>query len=585
LVATVTPISDNAGAFSVPEIGVPNPTPLCLDYDGVGRLVAQHSKCLRPRTPVGNGFCLYIKRAVIDEIGYFDAEAFPRGYGEENDFCMRALGRGWHHVVDDRVFVHHVREASFGAAKQELIDQGRAVVDQRHPQHTGLIREFVRSEDMAAVRAAVESAYEGVSPRYEQSDALRPRILFVAHEGGGGTPATNLDLMAGLEQEYDCLLLTSTGRELRLDRMVAGQRAEVERRKLDLPISPLDFSRQDYRAAVTEMLDCHAIELIHVRHLFKHTLDLPSVAATRCIPVVFSFHDFYFTCPTVHLLDDKLRYCGAECTPGDGSCRIPSEMLEGLPPLKHRFVYEWREEVQRTLLGVDAFVTTSPHARLVHVKALPALKDRRFEIIEHGRDLAAHSIAEPPETGGPVRIAVPTNLDVHKGAELMRSILDHDSSGRIQFHLFGEVPAQYVNLGRDHGEYERDELPQQLAMVRPAFVGIFSIWAETYSHILSEAWAAGVPVVATNLGAPRERIERHGGGWLIDPHDPAQAVHTILSVADDPAEYGRGRASATLHNVRTVAQMASDYSLLYRQVLDARRIFVPRHKTPTTQHL
>ena len=31
-----------------------------------------------------------IKRKVVDSIGYMDEEAFPIGYGEENDFCLRA---------------------------------------------------------------------------------------------------------------------------------------------------------------------------------------------------------------------------------------------------------------------------------------------------------------------------------------------------------------------------------------------------------------------------------------------------------------------------------------------------------------
>ena len=39
--------------------------------------------------PTTVGFCLYVRRAALDQIGGFDAEAFGRGYGEENDFCMR----------------------------------------------------------------------------------------------------------------------------------------------------------------------------------------------------------------------------------------------------------------------------------------------------------------------------------------------------------------------------------------------------------------------------------------------------------------------------------------------------------------
>jgi GT2 family glycosyltransferase len=201
LVATVTAVSDNAGAFSVPEIGVSNPTPAGFDYDETSRAIAQRGDLVRPRTPTGSGFCLYIKRAALDEVGILDETAFPRGYGEENDFCMRALSRGWHHVVDDGVFIHHEREASFGAEKQLLMETGRSVVNRRHPQYTALVREFVTSEDMTRARTAIRRTYDEMASLKvngrRATPRIRPRLLSVVHEGRGGTTATNFDLCAG----------------------------------------------------------------------------------------------------------------------------------------------------------------------------------------------------------------------------------------------------------------------------------------------------------------------------------------------------------------------------------------------------
>ncbi|MEI9927193.1 MAG: glycosyltransferase [Sphingomonas sp.] len=117
-VATATPVSNNAGAFSVPEIGVANRLPTWFDVDDQARLVRQASLSLWPTLPTGNGFCLYIRRDCLDAIGPFDEAAFPRGYGEENDFCMRAWRAGMVHVVDDRSFVFHRRGASFGGERE-----------------------------------------------------------------------------------------------------------------------------------------------------------------------------------------------------------------------------------------------------------------------------------------------------------------------------------------------------------------------------------------------------------------------------------------------------------------------------------
>lgn len=577
LLATVTPVSDNAGAFSVPRIGVANPVPAGLDYDQTSRALAQQGPPTRPRTPTGSGFCLYIKRAVLDEVGLLDEKAFPRGYGEENDFCMRALSLGWHHVVDDSVFVHHVREASFGSEKHALMETGRATVNRRHPQYTALVREFVNSEDLTKVRDAVQRTYDALASRgRDRRRWVRPRLLSVVHEGRGGTTATNLDLLQELEDEYDCLLLSSTGKQLMLDRIVEGRRVALDRHQLEAPVLARDFSRQDYRKAVQSILDGYAIELVHVRHLFKHTFDLPPMASRLGLPIVFSFHDFYFTCPTVHLLDEQLHYCGGVCTEGEGPCQVPGDAIGELPPLKHRFVHQWREEVEHMLAGVDAFVTSSAAARDVHLSTLPTLRKRPFELIEHGRELAARQVAVPPRPGGEVRIAVPGNLDRHKGGEFMRTILEQDRTGRIRFQLMGEIPAKYRDLGESSGPYQREELTQRLASARPAFVGLFSIWPETYDHTLSEAWAAGVPVIGTALGAIKERIEAHGGGWLIDPADPRAAAERILGIADDPAAYSQELGRARGSNVRTLGEMAADYRELFERVTAGRRVFLPR---------
>src|SRR3546814_2867894 len=101
--------------------------------------------------PTGNGFCLYVKRGLIDAIGLFDDRAFPEGYGEENDFCMRALAAGWYNVVDPRTWVHHVRSASFGNRREALAKAGAERMDEMHPnysrseEHTSELQSLMRN--------------------------------------------------------------------------------------------------------------------------------------------------------------------------------------------------------------------------------------------------------------------------------------------------------------------------------------------------------------------------------------------------------------------------------------------------------
>jgi GT2 family glycosyltransferase/glycosyltransferase involved in cell wall biosynthesis len=568
-IATATALTDNGGAFAVPEVGAANEAPGGRTFLDSARLVMQSSHRRYPETPTGNAFCMYVKRAALSAVGLFDEEHFPRGYGEENDFCMRARAAGWRHVVDDATLVAHARGASFQQEREELMSAGRSTVDRLHPEYTSLVRAFVTSPDMAAVRQTVRQAYDAAALRPSNG---APRVLFVIHEGGGGTLMTNADLMAALQPEYECFVLTSDTRTLRFGRVVDRTFDEIEALRLETPVVFGEQTRVECRELLRRVLVEHAIELVHVRHLFKHTFDAPAAAAELSLPVVMSFHDYYLSCPTVHLLDETDTFCGGTCTRGPGSCRLPSPWLETAPPLKHAFVHEWRAKVMRVLEHVDALVTTSPTAREVYRRSYPALGDKPFLVLEHGRDLEQETAAvDAPVPGGRIRIVVPGHLDVHKGAAFLAALKEADAPGRLDLHFLGRASEGVEALGTWHGTYVREEFPQRVSDIRPAFIGLFSVWAETYAHTLTEAWAAGLPVIATNIGALKERVEEHGGGVLIDHEDVELALKQIYAVADSPPEYARVREQATVAGLPTTADMAAAYSELYRSVLRRRQ--------------
>ena len=107
----MTPLSNNPTLCSVPRAFEENLIP---DIASFAARVESVSARAYPLLPTGVGFCLYIRRALVDDIGLFDARRFGDGYGEENDFCMRALARGWRHVADDATFIYHAGHRSFG---------------------------------------------------------------------------------------------------------------------------------------------------------------------------------------------------------------------------------------------------------------------------------------------------------------------------------------------------------------------------------------------------------------------------------------------------------------------------------------
>jgi hypothetical protein len=102
-----------------------------------------------------------MRRAAVEAVGVFDADAFPRGYGEENDLCMRMLKAGWINLVSPWSFVYHVRSASFGSGKAALVKAGVDVVTGRYPDYAARVREAFAAPAMTALREAARRARTG----------------------------------------------------------------------------------------------------------------------------------------------------------------------------------------------------------------------------------------------------------------------------------------------------------------------------------------------------------------------------------------------------------------------------------------
>lgn len=164
--ASATAVSDNAGAFSVPELEQQNPFPHEWTFSDAALALRQCAGSAYPRLPTGNGFCLYLKRAVIDAIGALDAQAFPQGYGEENDWCQRAEAAGWRHVIAGDVLVRHARSQSFGEQRRRTLGEaGMAVLRARWPRYESDVGASLFSPRRRALDWRVRCVYAGPRAR------------------------------------------------------------------------------------------------------------------------------------------------------------------------------------------------------------------------------------------------------------------------------------------------------------------------------------------------------------------------------------------------------------------------------------
>ena len=96
-------------------------------------------------SPLAHGFCMMIRRTVINEFGLFD-EVYGKGYGEENDFCMRIVRAGWSCAVANHAYAFHYKARSFTEeTRSEQVKVNEKILDARYPEYRQLISKYVES--------------------------------------------------------------------------------------------------------------------------------------------------------------------------------------------------------------------------------------------------------------------------------------------------------------------------------------------------------------------------------------------------------------------------------------------------------
>lgn len=208
-IGIIGPLSNAASWQSVPKVGdekgdwAINPLPEGYGVDDMAEVVASSSERRFPRVPFVNGFCFVIKRPLIDAIGYLDEELFPNGYGEENDYCLRAADAGFELAVADHAYIYHAKSKSYSHEQRHVLRKpsGAALKQKYGTEHISRGLVVMRNEPaLQEVRRRVQAKLKtGLGP----SDASRHfpfKVLFlVPLRGGGGG-------VHSIVQEAQCML-------------------------------------------------------------------------------------------------------------------------------------------------------------------------------------------------------------------------------------------------------------------------------------------------------------------------------------------------------------------------------------------
>jgi GT2 family glycosyltransferase/glycosyltransferase involved in cell wall biosynthesis len=592
-IGTVTPFSNNATICSYPVCCADNQLPEGIPLAELDATFARTNAGGYLTVPTAIGFCMYVRRACLDAVGHFDEQRFGRGYGEENDFCRRAIAAGWRNILAADTFVYHQGSVSFRSERDALVQRASAQLEALHPDYFEEVRAFIRNDPAARWRRSVEielarlrcersrrslsaariKMSSDVSPatagipsvrRSAILDTTKPVQLHVMHDLAGGVERWCKDYCTADVTRLNLILRPycrghAAGEGLMLYAGVDDEEP-LGFWPFSAPFEVTAVTHTEYLAAIGEIVGDFRVESIIVSSLIGHSLDI----LRTDLPTVYVLHDYFPACPAINLyFDGVCRQCDdariAECLTSNGDFN-PFLLFDA----------EERRQVRRRFLeilatGAVAVVSPSRSAWRHLSDLFPTLATVPCAVIPHGIVQKLEPLPGP-DTGAPerLRIVVLGMLSVNKGLPLLDAALDRITEF-ADVHLVGALEVGELFKDRPGvrvvARYALAELNQVVSQVRPHLGMLLSIWPETFSYTLSELMHMAVPIVATRLGAFSERIIDGETGYLVEPN--ADALITRLRQIDgDRSSIERVRENLRAVPRRDAAEMVADYQAL-----------------------
>ena len=497
-VATVTALSNNATICSYPKLGA-NTLPPGMETAELDAIAATTNAGMAVDVPTGVGFCMLITRSSLEHVGLFDEEAFGRGYGEENDFCLRSSRAGFRNLLALDVFVAHVGEVSFAEVSKPGKMIAEAVIRERYPDYPARVSDFCMRDPALPYRLRITFA------RWRAARCTVRAVL--SHDLGGGTERHIQERMSRYRE--DGLVI-----------VIRPSRAEGSAIRLqhDDPYDGFDVEVEGLTGArFARLLQTMGVGAADIHHVMGFGAYLREGLAIAGIPFDFTVHDYFTICPQVTLSTADSRYCGEPDPAGCDAC-IAARPSHGAADIRNwRMHNAWLLEGSRRLRApsidcatrIERYVRRTPE--VTYHEPIPVSPPRR----RGGR---------VPGSLRPYVVLILGALAPHKGRDRLLDVIRHvhRRGMPIRFHLIGdtqgEVPADVLPRLSWTGRYQDSELSGLIDAADADAILFAAPIPETYSYTLSSAMHSGLPIIATSIGALPERLTGYDQ-TLIVPHD------------------------------------------------------------------
>jgi glycosyltransferase involved in cell wall biosynthesis len=312
-------------------------------------------------------------------------------------------------------------------------------------------------------------------------------------------------------------------------------------------------------------------DVVVCTHLLHHSPGYVEVAHRWGVPIVLELHDFFMQCPLVHLRRPSGELCGGP--EGGHACTVHCfghrEGADIRWPLRSRAFAD-------ALEAADEVTAPSPYV----VDAFAHLRgpERSIRVVENAVARMGPALRPERPAGHPLRLGSIGVTVEHKGFGVVVDAIRLSRIRHIAYTIFGvglpplsyrlfemaeRVPGLQLKLA---GGYDPRFLPVLLAEVD--IVVVPSIVAETYSIVTREAFANGIPVIASNIGALPDAIRPEENGWLVEPGDAVDLAALLFDLSLDQERVQRAAAGIRCDDWVTLDARTDQVEALLGEVIE-----------------
>ncbi|OYV33172.1 MAG: hypothetical protein B7Z80_24825 [Rhodospirillales bacterium 20-64-7] len=523
-IASATPFSNDATILNYPKRNGANTMPSRDEAAALQRDAAQSNGNAVCDIPTGVGFCMLIRHDALATIGDMRVALFAQGYGEENDWCIRARAAGYRHVAALGAYVAHHGSVSFKAAGRALNTRNARTLNRLYPGYEALIARHIKTDPLAPARYRMDAA------RFIRNRGnAREAVLLISHNHGGGVARIIASEMQNIRASGKRPLLLVPGAPDDPNTTPFPWDAELtDGAPGDYP--NLRFKYPAAREALLDLLRAEAVSLVVLHHGLGHHPGVREIAADLGVPQDIVLHDYASFCPRVTLMNrpaegSPLRYCGEPNVNACVNCveMFGDETFEDLGPVA------LIERSQREFALARRIIAPSADAANRIGRHFPGV---RPAVTPWENDMARVNLKPPGR--GRRRIVIIGGIGPAKGFDLLIECARDAVARKLELeYVVAGASADdnaLLETGRIFvtGAYAEGEAMTLIQSLQSDLAFLPSIWPETWCFALSEAWHAGLYTIAFDLGAQAARLKATMRGAVLPLGLPVQRINDIL---------------------------------------------------------